>query len=83
MWRFVYTRCLEKADDIKTACQCGLDKVTAKESFNRKMREILEQVLDNEYLHCTINIHNMKAVIQVEDVRHVVAAMENTQENAI
>ena len=83
MWRYVYTRCLEKADDIKTECQCGLDKESAKNNFNAKVKEILEYVLDNEYLHCTINIHNMKAVIQVEGVRHVVAAMENIQENAI
>lgn len=83
MWRFVYTRCLEKADDIETECQCGLDMESAKKNFDAKVKEILAQVLDNEYLHCTMDIHNMRAIIQVESVRHVVAAMENTKENAV
>lgn len=83
MWRYVYTRCLEKADDIKTECQCGLDKESAKKNFDGKVREILANALDNEYLHCTMNIHNMRAVIQIEGVCHVVAAMENIRENAI
>lgn len=83
IWQFVYTRCLDKADGIETECQCGLDMESAKKNFDAKVKEILAQVLDNENLHGTMDIHNMRAVIQVEGVRHVVAAMVNTEENAI
>ena len=83
MWRFVYTRCLEKADDIQTACRCGLSKDEAKMCFDKMVMEITARVLANEHLNFTMNIHNMKAVIQEEDVRHIVAAMENSKENAI
>lgn len=82
LWRFVYTKSLDKADDIKAACRTGLTKEEAKECFDNKVMELMAMVLDNELLNCTMNIHNMKAVIQVEGVRHVVAAMENTVENA-
>ena len=84
MWQCVYTKCLDKADEILAVCRCGLDKEEAKRYFDEKVREILAHVLDNEYLHCTMNIHNMRAVIQVEGIRHVVAVvMENARENAI
>lgn len=76
MYRFVYTRCLEKADDVQTACYTGLTREEAKRCFDDKMREVLAQVLDNEYLNCTMNIHKMKAVIKEEGVRHVVAVIE-------
>jgi len=82
LWRFVYTRCLDKADEIQTECQCGLTKEEAKRCFDEKVREILALILDNEYLNCTVNIHRMRAVIKVEGTHIVVAAIENTKENA-
>ena len=77
MWRFVYTKSLDKADEIETACRPGLNKDEAKMCFDKQVIEIISQVLANELLNCTMNIHNMKAIIQVEGVRHIVAAEEN------
>lgn len=83
LWRFVYTKCLDKADEIETACRPGLTKEEAKECFDNKVMELMAMVLDNEYLNCTVNIHKMKAIFTIEGTRYVVAAMENTKENAV
>ena len=82
-WRFVYTKSLDKVDDIKAACRAGLSKEEAKECFDDKVMELMEEVLGNEFLNCTVNIHNMKAIFTIEDTRHVVAAIENTKENVV
>lgn len=83
MWKFIYTRSLDKADEIQAACRCDLTKEEAKRCFDEKVREILALILDNEYMNCTVNIHRMRAVIKVEGTRIVVAAIENTKENTI
>lgn len=83
LWRYVYTKSLDKADDVRAECRPGLTKEEAKECFDNKVMELMAAVLDNEYLNCTINIHKMKAIITIEGTRHVVAAIENTKENAI
>ena len=83
MYRFVYTKSLDKADDIQAACRTGLSKEEAKECFDNKVMELIAVVLGNEYLNFTVNIHKMKAIITIEGTRHVVAAIENTKENAI
>jgi hypothetical protein len=82
LWRYVYTKSLDKADDVRTECRPGLTKEEAKQCFDDKVMELMALVLDNEFLECTVNLHRMRAVITIEGERHVVAAMENTKENA-
>ena len=47
LYRFVYTKSLDKADDIVASCRPGLTKEEAKECFGSKVMELMARVLDN------------------------------------
>lgn len=73
MYRLIYTQCLEKAEDIKAHATTYASHAFARLAFTEKVREVLAEVLNNEFLHGKADIHGDRAVISVESVRHVVA----------
>lgn len=72
MMQFIYTKCLEKADDVQVEVKSNLSVAEANRLFYAKVHEIIEEGLDNESLQVQANIHNNRAVIQLESVRHIV-----------
>lgn len=72
MMQYIYTKCLEKADDVQVEVRNNLSVAEANRLFYAKVHELIEEGLDNEFLQVKADIHNNRAVIQLESVRHIV-----------
>ena len=72
MMQYIYTKCLEKADDVQVEVKSNLSVAEANRMFYAKVHELIEEGLDNECLQVKADIHLNKAVVQMESVRHIV-----------
>ena len=73
MMQYIYTKCLEKADDVQVEVKSNLSVAEANRMFYAKVHELIEEGLDNECLQVKADIHLNKALVKIEGVHHVVA----------
>lgn len=77
MFRYVFTKCLDKADEVKTEVKHDLTYDEAQRRFCDKVMELVALSLDNPFVESNVNIHNNKAVIRIMDTKYTITAEED------
>lgn len=77
LYRYVYTKCLDRADEVETEVKCTLTCDEARRRFGDKVMELVALSLDNPFVESNINIHNNKAVIRIMDTKYTITAEED------
>ena len=77
MHTVIYTSSLDNANDVEAKYHTYASLQLAEEKFNEYVNSLIKQMLDNKYLNCKMSIYKNKAVISIEDRRHVVAIVAN------
>lgn len=77
MYKVVYTKSLEYADDIETRVWEYENLDLAIELFNEQVNKLVAEVLENEFLNANISIHRHKALIRIEGTHYCIAVVKS------
>lgn len=73
-YTFVHTKCLDgELDQTGVEVKGGLSKAEAEGCFRADVKDLMEELYNNEFLNGKVYIHKYKALVKVEGVHHVVA----------
>ena len=77
MYKVVYTKSLEYADDIETRLWEYENLDSAVNLFNDQVNKLVAEVLENEFLQAKISIHKHKALIRIESTHYCIAIVKS------
>ena len=77
MYKVVYTKSLEYADDIETRLWEYENLDSAVNLFNDQVNKLVAEVLENEFLQAKISIHKHKALIRIEGTHYCIAIVKS------
>ena len=77
MYKVVYTKSLEYADDIETRVWEYENLDSAVNLFNDQVNKHVAEVLENEFLQAKISIHKHKALIRIESTHYCIAVVKS------
>lgn len=77
MYKVVYTKSLEYADDIETRVWEYENLDSAVNLFNDQVNKLVAEVLENEFLQAKISIHKHKALIRIESTHYCIAVVKS------
>ena len=77
MYKVVYTKSLEHADDIETRLWEYENLDSAVNLFNDQVNKLVAEVLENEFLQAKISIHKHKALIRIESTHYCIAIVKS------
>ena len=73
-YTFVHTKCLDgELENIGVEVKSGLTKTEAEGCFRATVKDLMEELYNNEFLHGKAYIHKYKALVLIGAVHHVVA----------
>lgn len=72
MYKVIYTKSLENADDIEASVEVFEDINQARAAFDQIVKRLMYEALDNEYLNYKMSIHNHKALMKIEGQHYCV-----------
>lgn len=77
MFKVIYTKTLDNADDV-VAESWEYDNVDlAIDLFNERVKKLLDEILGNEFIKSKISIHKHKAIIKMESTHHCLAVVDD------
>lgn len=76
MYKVVYTKSLENADDIETRLWEYENLDLAINLFNEQVHKLVAEVLENEFLQAKISIHRHKALVCIESTHYCIAIVD-------
>ena len=80
-YTFVHTKCLDgELDSTGVEVKSGLTKAEAEGCFRADVKDLMEELYNNELLHGKTYIHNYKAIVLIGGVHHVVAITKENQQ---
>ena len=77
MYKMIYTRTLDNADEIIAESWEYQKKEDAIEMFNERVSNLMKTMLNNEFMHVDMNMHKHRALIKVESVHHCFAVVDD------
>ena len=73
-YTFVHTKCLAgELDSMGVEVKGGLSKAEAEGCFRTTVKDLMEELYNNELLNGKVCIHKYKALVLIGGVHHVVA----------
>ena len=73
-YTFVHTKCLDgELDSTGVEVKSGLTKAEAEGCFRATVKDLMEELYNNEFLNGKAYIHNYKALVKIEGEHHVLA----------
>lgn len=80
-YTFVHTKCLDgELNTMGIEVKSGLSKAEAAGCFRATVKDLMEELYNNELLHGKTYIHNNKAIVLIGGVHHVVAITKENQQ---
>lgn len=76
MYKVVYTKTLDDADEIVAQVFEHEKLQDAINSFNENVKHIVKLAFDNEYFNCKMSMHKHKALIKIENTHYCLAIVE-------
>lgn len=77
MFKVVYTKSLENADDIIAESWEYENKKFAVQLFNERVKKLINEILSNEFCNSKISIHKYRALITIESTHHCIAIVDD------
>ena len=77
MYKMIYTRTLDNADEIIAESWEFQKKEDAIVLFNDSVSRLLKETFNNEFVHVDMNMHKHRALIKVESVHHCFAVVDD------
>jgi len=77
MFKVIYTKTLDNADDIVAESWEYENLNLAIKLFNERVNKLVAEVLKNEFLKTKISIHRHKALIHIEDCHYCIAVVDD------
>lgn len=77
MFKVVYTKSLDNADDVVAESYEYENLDLAIQLFNERVNKLVDEVLENEFLKTKISIHRHKALIRIEDSHYCIAIIDD------
>ena len=77
MYKVIYTKTRDYADDVIAESTSFKDEKPAFELFNNYVNSLVNEMLYNELLNCKMSIHNHKAVIKIEGTHYCIAIVKD------
>lgn len=77
MYKMIYTRTLDSADEIIAESWEYQKKEDAIALFNERVSNLITKMLNNEFMYVNMNMHKHKALIKVESVHHCFAVVDD------
>lgn len=77
MYKMIYTKSLDNADEIIAESWEYQKKEDAIELFNERVFSLIKKMLNNEFMHVNINMHRYRALIKVEGEHHCFAVVND------
>lgn len=72
MYKVIYTKSLDNADSIEAHSNVFDTTINATQAFDRLVKSLVDEMLQNSYLDCKMSIHNNKALIKIESTHHCI-----------
>ena len=80
-YTFVHTECLDgELFSMGVEVKSGLSKAEAEGCFRATVKDLMEELYNNEFLNGKAYIHKFKALVRIEGVHHVVAITKENQQ---
>lgn len=76
MYKVIYTKTRDNADDVIAESTNFEDEKPAIELFNNYVNSLVNEMLYNELLVCKMSIHNHKASIKIEGTHYCIAIVK-------
>ena len=77
MYRVIYTKTLDHADDVIAESEVFEDEKSAIAAFNDSVQSHISIMLNNELLNCKMSIHKHKALIKIEGTHYCIAIVKD------
>ena len=77
MYKVVYTKTLDRADEVVAESWEYENKDLAINLFNERVNMLMKEILDNEYYQAKISIHKHKALIRIESTHYCIAVVDD------
>ena len=77
MYKVVYTKTLDNADDLEAESWEYESKDLALTLFNERVNKLLAEILENEFLRAKISIHGHKALFKIESTHYCIAVVDD------
>lgn len=78
MHKLVSTKVRDNADDIEAESLDFDSHEDAVSMFKIKVQDVMDKILENEFLDSKISIHKNKAAIKIEGTRYCIAVVEES-----
>lgn len=76
-YKFVHTKCLAgELDTMGVEVKDGISKDEAEGCFRATVKDLMEELYNNELLNGKVCIHKYKALVLIGGVHHVVAVVK-------
>ena len=72
MNRVICTTSRDAADDVEDSVEEFEDFNAARAAFDQRIKRLMYEALDNEFLNCTLSMHNHKALMRMEGTHYCV-----------
>ncbi len=81
-YTFVHAKCLDgELDSTGVEVISGLTKAEAEGCFRATVKDLMEELYNNEFLHGKVYIRKFKALVKIEAVHHVVEIHHDVEKN--
>jgi len=77
MFKVIYTKTLDNADDIVAESWEYDNLDLAITLFNERVKKLLDEILGNEFIKSKISVHKHKAIIKMESTHYCLAVVDD------
>lgn len=77
MFKVIYTKTLDNADDVVAESWEYDNLDLAITLFNERVKKLLDEILGNEFIKAKISIHKHKAIIKIESTHYCLAVVDD------
>ena len=77
MYKMIYTRTLDHADDIVAESWEYEKKEDAVALFYERLAKVWKEITNNEFLHTEISVYGHKAFVKIQSEHHCFAVVDD------
>ena len=77
MFKVVYTKSLDNADDVIAESWEYENKDLAVLLFKERLHKLFSEILDNEFYNAKISIHGYRALVKLESTHYCLAVVDD------